>query len=68
VPRKYKTLSDYFEQTGDSQQALANKIGVTRSAVCQWAAGKRQPSLHLALRIETLTGVPAESLISREVA
>lgn len=66
VRRKYQTLSDFFDKTGTTQDALAEKLSVSRSYVSLIAAGKRQPSLLLALRIESLTGVPVASLVSTE--
>ena len=65
MTRKYRTLADYFEQTGATQESLATKLGVDRSYVSYLVAGKRQPALDLAVRISRLTGVPVESLISQ---
>jgi transcriptional regulator with XRE-family HTH domain len=68
VPQRYKTLAAYFEQTGKSKRSLAQRLEVSESYVSLIAAGKRQPSLSLALRIESMTGVPAEALVSQAVA
>jgi DNA-binding XRE family transcriptional regulator len=68
VGRKYKTLADYLDQTGTTQDFLAEKLGVSRSYVSLLASGERQPALPLALRIEALTGVPVESLVAGERA
>jgi transcriptional regulator with XRE-family HTH domain len=64
VPQRYKTLADYLEQTGKTQRYLATKLGITPAYVSFLVSGDRQPSLDLALRIEALTGVPLESLVS----
>ena len=64
--RKCQTLSDFFEKTGETHDALAERLGVSRSYVSLIAAGKRQPSLSLALRIESVTGVPIAALVSAE--
>jgi transcriptional regulator with XRE-family HTH domain len=61
-------LAAYFEQTGKSKRSLAQRLEVSESYVSLIAAGKRQPSLSLALRIESMTGVPAEALVSQAVA
>lgn len=66
--RKYKTLADYFEQTGKTQDSLAERLGVSRSYVSLLTSGERQPGLALALRIETITGVPVEALVAQERA
>lgn len=64
MKRRYRTLADYFEQTGESQIALARKLRVSKSYISMLAKGERQPSLSLALRIEAMTGVPAASMVS----
>jgi len=68
VKQRYRTLADYFEQTGTSQIALARKLKVSKSYISLLASGERQPSLSLALRIEALTGVPASSMVSEAIA
>lgn len=68
MAQKYRTLADYFKQTGKSKRSLAKRLDVSESYVSLIAAGKRQPSLAVALRIESLTGVPAEALVSEAVA
>jgi DNA-binding transcriptional regulator YdaS (Cro superfamily) len=35
------TLTEYLAQPGQSQQKLADRLGVTQSAVSQWAGGAR---------------------------
>lgn len=65
--QKPRSLAEFLDRDGaPTQEALAKRLNVTPSYVSMIAAGKRQPSLRLAFRIETLTGVPAESLVSRE--
>lgn len=66
MKQRYRTLADYFEQTGSSQIALARKLQISKSYVSMLVAGERQPALDLALRIEALTGVPAHALVSAE--
>jgi transcriptional regulator with XRE-family HTH domain len=55
-----------MQKTGTTQDVLAARLGISRSYVSLLAAGYRQPGLKLALRIQTLTGVPASSLVSSE--
>jgi DNA-binding XRE family transcriptional regulator len=55
-------------ELGLSQQALAAKLGVkTKSAICDIEAGRRQPGVLLAVRIEKLSGgrIKAEDLNPR---
>lgn len=68
VTRKYKTLVDYFDQTGSTHQELADKVGVTRSCIHYWVTGKRYPTLGLALKLSHVTGVPLEALVRDEEA
>jgi transcriptional regulator with XRE-family HTH domain len=64
-----RTLAEFFEQkNAPTQDAIARQLGITGAYVSLIAAGKRQPALKLALRIEALTGVPVASLVSPEVA
>jgi transcriptional regulator with XRE-family HTH domain len=64
-----RTLAEFFQRKGaPTQDALAKQLDVTPAYVSLIAAGKRQPSLRLALRIEELTGVPAAALVSEAVA
>lgn len=48
--------------------AIARQLEVSAAYISLIAAGKRQPSLGLALRIEELTGVPAAALVAQERA
>ena len=50
---KHKTaLRLFLEQSGTSQQAAADALGVSRSRICHLVSGQQSPSLALALRIE----------------
>jgi len=44
-------LEEYLTAEGLSQAALARELGVTRSAVNQWLAGRAVPSASTALAI-----------------
>lgn len=68
MAKRYQTLADYFKRTGQSKRALAKELGVSESYISFISAGKRQPSLALALRIESITGVPAASLVPEAAA
>lgn len=66
MAQKYRTLAAYFEKTKKSKRSLARRLNVSDSYVSLIAAGKRQPSLKMAFRIEAMTGVPAASMVSSE--
>jgi putative transcriptional regulator len=51
-----------FEHGEMTQQALAERIGVTRQTVNAIEAGKYSPSLEVAFRIAAVFGVPLEQV------
>lgn len=63
---KKTRLAQYLEKTGMTHEALADRLGISRPYVTMMAMGKRQPALRLALRIESVTGVPAAALLTAE--
>jgi transcriptional regulator with XRE-family HTH domain len=54
-------LADYRRRSKLKQYELADLLGLHETTLSQILAGKRRPGLDIALRIETLTGVPVES-------
>ncbi len=46
-----------------SQQELAQKIGVTSAAVCQYETGKRTPSIELLKKIALALNCTVDDLI-----
>lgn len=61
--QRYRTLNDYFEQTGEQQSALARRLRVTPAYISMLRAGQREPTLRMALRIAEETGVPVEAML-----
>jgi len=55
-PRK---LLSFLKRTKTSQAAFAVRLCVSRVYVTQIVNARRQPSLNVAARIETLTGIPS---------
>jgi putative transcriptional regulator len=47
-----------------TQQALAEKVGVTRQTIIAMEQGKYSPSLELAFRVALAFGVPLEDVFS----
>ena len=66
--QRYRTLADYFEQTGKTQTEFAKRVGVHRSLISHIAAGRKQPSLPLALKIAEAAGVPIANLLKDAAA
>lgn len=62
--QRYRNLADYFKRSEQTQDALAAKLGISKSHMSLIKTGKRQPALSLAMRIEAETGVPAESMVA----
>lgn len=57
----------FLKANNRTQEWLASELGVTPAYVSQILSGVRKPSLNVASRLETITGVPAREF-SREVA
>ena len=56
-------LRQLMDNTGASQQALADYVGVTRQAVAQWKDGKTIPDMYNFKRIVEFFKVPYEYLL-----
>jgi transcriptional regulator with XRE-family HTH domain len=54
------------KKAGYSQEALAEKLSVSRQAVSKWETGESQPELSKLAALATLFGVTADWLISEE--
>ncbi len=55
-----------FERSEMTQQALAEKVGVTRQTVIAIEGDKYSPSLEVAFRIARVFGVPLEDVFQYE--
>lgn len=58
----YRALHDL------TQEALADKLAVTRQTILAIEKGKYDPSLDLAFRISELFGVPVDKIFIRSAA
>ena len=45
-----------------SQNELARQLETDSAVVSRWFTGKQRPGLELALKIQTLLGIPVETL------
>lgn len=64
MPRRvYPSLRAFFRDSGESQQQIADELGISYPSMSMFKSGQRQPALHLALRISQRCNVPLESLI-----
>ena len=60
------SLRDLREEQGLTQEALAEKVDVTRQTILFMEKGKYNPSLRLAWRISAVLGRPIEEIFSFE--
>jgi transcriptional regulator with XRE-family HTH domain len=61
--RRYKSLTEYFDHSGDTQSALAARLGVAQTQISLWTNGVNFPRPRMALRLSTATGVPVENIL-----
>ena len=66
--RKFRTLNEYLNKTGTTQEAFAARFGIDRSYVSLLASGDRFPGRKLAVRFEKELGVPVSSWDAEERA
>lgn len=64
VRNKIRTLR--FHASEMTQQALAERVGVTRQTVIAIEQGKYSPSLEVAFRMARVFGVPLEEVFQYE--
>lgn len=58
------TIADYLKKTEQTQEELAEKLGITRQMVSQLVRGTERPGLDLAVRIQKLCGIKVESWVA----
>ncbi|MCI9110364.1 MAG: helix-turn-helix transcriptional regulator [Bacilli bacterium] len=52
---------------GLSQEALANKLGVSKVAICWYETGERTPTMENFLKLSDILGLSLDQLTGREV-
>jgi transcriptional regulator with XRE-family HTH domain len=50
------TLNDYMKNNGLNDQKLADKVGVSRSAITQYRLGDRMPKPEILVKLVAATG------------
>ncbi len=53
------TLRDWLDHDTRPKREIADALGVSTVSLWRIAEGKQTPSLALAVRLQTLTGIPA---------
>jgi transcriptional regulator with XRE-family HTH domain len=59
-------LAEYIKRSRLKQYEVADLVQITAAYLSQVLSGKRRPSLPIAVRIQTHTGVPVESWMASE--
>ncbi len=61
-------IYDYRKKTGLSQEALAEKLGVSRQAISKWETGEATPEVGKLLLLANIFGVTTDWLLSEDEA
>ena len=61
-----KQIAQYRKDLGLTQEALANKLGVTNQAVSKWETDQSCPDIQLLPKLADLFGVSIDALFGRE--
>lgn len=65
--KRFPTLRAYLRETRASQAELAERVGVTPSAMSLYVSGKRTPQPAIALELARICNIPIENLLSPDV-
>ena len=58
-----KAIREGRDRLGMSQEALAERLGVSRQAVSKWESGASDPSTSTLLALAKLVGIDAKELL-----
>jgi transcriptional regulator with XRE-family HTH domain len=58
-------LAKYIIRSQQKQYEVADDLRITESYLSQVLSGRRRPGLDIAVRIETLTGIPVSAWAAR---
>jgi len=61
--RNYKSIRDYLEKTGKTENELAELACISQAHVNMIKNGSRRPTPEVAARLEAITGVPLRTLL-----
>lgn len=59
----YKNLKQYLDKGDVTEKDLAERLGVSIAYVNMLKRGERRPSPELAVKIESITGIPFRKLL-----
>jgi transcriptional regulator with XRE-family HTH domain len=58
---KYPNLRAYMKMTGDTQDAIADALGISQAHISRILAGKTVPRAALAVRLAAYADIPVDS-------
>ena len=61
-------IKESRKQKSLTQQELAEKLNVTRSAISNWEVGRNYPDLDLIIQISELFGITLDQLLKEDTA
>lgn len=60
-PAKYPNFRTYLTRSGDTQENVASKLGISQAQVSRILAGKVVPRPDVAIRLATYAQIPVDS-------
>ena len=65
--RPFRSLADYLARSGESQAALAARLGVSQTQISYFARGVRCPRPAMALKIARTLRIPLDSFTRAKI-
>ena len=59
-------IKELMKAEGISQYALAKKLGISQSTICNWLNGKKEPSIESLWRLADFFGETIDYIVGRE--
>ncbi len=59
-------IKELMKVEGISQYALAKKLGISQSTICNWLNGKKEPSIESLWKIADFFGETIDYIVGRE--
>ena len=59
-------IKELMKVEGISQYALAKKLGISQSTICNWLNGKKEPSIESLWKLADFFGETIDYIVGRE--
>jgi transcriptional regulator with XRE-family HTH domain len=63
----FDSLADYIARSGDTQERLAERLGISQAHISRLVKGEHLPRVSLAIKIARHTGIPLESFLAAKI-